>query len=82
MPFICFTFISSIVGNTRIPNQAYAGIGIIFLSNNVSSPIIQAYFRKDIIDSLKAFMKCCHNKLTNRSAVPSTSNYDETQTTN
>ena len=53
LPFIATSFFVLVSGN-NIPDQAYAITFVFFLSNNASNPVIQIYFRRDLLDAIKA----------------------------
>jgi len=51
-PYIVVSLIGVVIGLDRIPNQVYACNFVIFLFSYVSNPIVQMYFRKDLL-------RCC-----------------------
>ncbi len=53
MPYVIVSLIGLGIGLDKIPNQIYSAAFVIFLFTNVSNPIIQIYFRKDLVDILK-----------------------------
>lgn len=55
-PFLVASIVGLIVGLDRVPRQVYASVFVLLLFNNVSNPIIQAYFRKDLLDTLKKYL--------------------------
>ena len=63
VPLILTGITAIIIGFYNVPVQLYATTFVLFLTNNVSSPIIQSYFRKDLFNSLKRiFYKIIGNK--------------------
>ena len=63
VPLILTGITAIIIGFNKVPIQLYATTFVLFLTNNVSSPIIQSYFRKDLFNSLKRiFYKIIGNK--------------------
>jgi len=63
-PLILTGMSSIIVGFYNVPVQLFAATFVLFLTNNVSSPIIQSYFRKDLHNCLK---KILYRVFTNKS---------------
>jgi len=55
--FVCVVY-AAVVGWSCIPHQLIAAAFVLFLSNNISNPIIQVYFRSDLRDSLQTLF-CC-----------------------
>ena len=53
IPFLAISAVGLGIGFWKIPNAVYASGYILFLFSNVSNPIVQTYFRKDLIDTLK-----------------------------
>ena len=56
IPFLLISAVGLGIGFQNIPDPVYAGGYILFHFSNVSNPIIQTYFRKDLSDSLKAIL--------------------------
>ena len=54
-PFMIVSIMGLIIGLERIPQQFYATVFILFLFSNVTNPIIQVYFRKDLYDTIKKY---------------------------
>ncbi len=54
-PFLGISAAGFGIGFHRLPNAVYASGYVLFLFSNVFNPIIQMYFRKDLIDSFKRF---------------------------
>ena len=54
-PFVIVSIVGPIIGLDRIPHQIYAAILVLFLFSNVTNPIIQVYFRKDLYDIIKKY---------------------------
>ena len=79
-PLILTGLSSIIVGFNNVPVQLYATTFVLFLTNNVSSPIIQSYFRKDLHNCLK---KILYRVFANRSiTAESVSQSKQRQSTN
>ena len=55
LPFIITSIVGLIIGLDRMPPQIYASVFVLFLFSNVTNPIIQAYFRKDLYDTIKKY---------------------------
>ena len=53
LPYIVVSLVGFAVGLERVPNQVYATGFVLFIFSNVSNPVIQTYFRKDLLNSLK-----------------------------
>ena len=53
MPYVIVSLIGVVIGLDKIPTQVYACGFILFLFSNVSNPLIQTYFRKDLLYSLR-----------------------------
>ncbi len=58
MPYVIISLIGLGIGLDKIPNQVYSSAFVILLFTNVSTPIIQIYFRKDLVDALKKMLIC------------------------
>ena len=56
IPFLLISAVGLGIGFPYIPDPFYAGGYILLHFSNVSNPIIQTYFRKDLTDSLKAIL--------------------------
>ena len=57
-PYFVTSIISLIVGSENLPATLYASVSILYLFTNVTNPIIQIYFRKDLLDKLKTIVGC------------------------
>jgi len=52
-PFLGISAAGVGIGFQKIPNAVYAASYLLFMFSNVSNPMIQTYFRKDLVDTLK-----------------------------
>ena len=55
-PYITISIVGPIIGLDRVPLQIYTAVFVFFLFSNVTNPIIQAYFRKDLFDTIKKYL--------------------------
>ena len=55
LPFIVISIIGIGIGLSNIPDILYATMFVLFLLNNVTNPLVQSYFRKELWDSVLAF---------------------------
>ena len=53
VPFLAVSVVGVIIGLDSIPRPVYCSVFVLFLFSNVSNPIVQTYFRKDLLISLK-----------------------------
>ena len=53
LPYVVLIVITWIFGLDAVPHEANVTTFVIFLFKNVSNPMIQIYFRKDLLDALK-----------------------------
>ena len=53
-PYIVASCIGIIVGTEDIPREVYATAFVLFLFNNVSNPVIQICFRKDLLNFISS----------------------------
>ena len=53
IPFLLISAVGSGIGFRNIPSPVYVASYILFHFSNVSNPIIQSYFRKELTESLK-----------------------------
>ncbi len=65
MPYTIVSLIGLVKGLDNVPNPVYSAAFVIFLFTNVSNPITQIYFRKDLVDVLKKipFLRCVFQKI-------------------
>ena len=57
VPIISLTILSFIIGLENVPDAMYSVVFVLYLSNNVTNPIIQSYFRNELYDTIKKTMK-------------------------
>ena len=56
-PYIIARIIGLVVGLKNIPPAVYAAALILFLLNNVTSSVIQSYFRRDLHDAITKYFR-------------------------
>ncbi len=71
MPYILVSLVGVAVGLDKVPNQVYATGFVLLLFSNVSNPIIQTYFRKDLLNALRKVL--CLQPVTEDGVVTETS---------
>ena len=70
LPYLVLVVIARIFGVDTVPHEAYATAFVIFLFNNVATPIILIYFRKDIFNALKKIFCCICTQTKRRACLP------------
>ena len=55
LPFMSLSIVGFFVGFTSLPAPLYATVFILFLLNNVTNPLVQSYFRRDLWDCVLRF---------------------------
>jgi len=53
LPYIAVSLVGVAVGLEKVPNQVYAAGFVLFIFSNVSNPVIQTYFRKELLETLR-----------------------------
>jgi len=53
-PFLISSVAAIVVGIKDFPHEVFATTFVIFMLQNATAPLIQIYFRRDLLDSLKA----------------------------
>lgn len=64
-PFFIASFTGLLIGLGNLPPQVFVSVFVLFLANNVTTPVIQSYFRKELLDSIKSMWRrgvACFNK--------------------
>ena len=69
LPYLVLIVIARIFGVDAVPHEAYATAFVIFLFNNVATPMIQIYFRKDLFDALKKIFCCICSQIKRRACL-------------
>ncbi len=79
LPYISASVIGLIIGLENIPDQVYTTVFIMFLLSNVTNSIIQAYFRKELLDAVKDLCRkvcfCCMKEQKFETSIVSRSHY-------
>ena len=63
LPFISLSIVGTFVGFASIPAPLYATAFMLFLLSNVTNPLVQSYFRRELWDSVLLFGKRIKNYL-------------------
>ena len=51
-PYITASIVGLIIGFNNVPRKVYTTVFILFLFSNITNPVIQSYFRKELRDSI------------------------------
>ncbi len=81
-PFFIILSVGLRIGFESIPAPVFATGLIIFLTSNVTGPIVQIYFRKDLQDTLKKMLSRCSIKWKNTSTVQPAPKRSDTKASN
>ena len=57
LPFISLSIVGAFVGFNSVPAPLYAAVFILFLLSNVTNPLVQSYFRRELWESVLLFGK-------------------------
>ena len=77
-PYIAASLVGFVIGFENLPAELYASVFIVYLLTTVTNPVIQVYFRKDLLDCVKGALRrladalrrlsCCHQGRVNGSS--------------
>ena len=58
-PFFFVGFISLVAGMENLPPGIFSFVFIFYMASYITNPLVQAYFRKDLLDCVKSWGKAC-----------------------
>jgi len=69
IPYLLVSVIGFALGFNKISNTAYASLFVLYNLTIVTNPLVQTYFRKELIESLKNIFCKCRNRHGNSSSA-------------